>query len=176
MFTYNPCRKFAVLVRKTFFTAMAKKNQEVVKTMNGKPRSVKYPNNKHCNSTSPTKGEPFATQRLSPVRVSPNSQGSSPRTSPGLLAGHYAGCKWTEPPSPSALPLPPRHWMQSPHGVLHSFSIEKPKQPDIAQQLKVLLKVNAWPGTDFVNCQFDYRHLIALCIWFSKWMQNWRTI
>lgn len=122
---------------------MARKNQEIGKSMNGKPRSVKNSNIKCHINTSPVKGEPSITQRLSPVRVSPHSQGSSPRTSPGLLAGHYAGCKWTEPPSPSALPLPPRHWMQSSHTVLHPFSLEKPKQPDIAQQLKVLLKVHA---------------------------------
>lgn len=125
---------------------MAKKNQEFGKSGYGKPRSVKYPNNAKCLSgTSPPKGEQIATQRLSPVRVpssTANSQGSSPRTSPGLLAGHYAGCKWTEPPLPSALPLPPQQWMvqTSHHFANRGNSIQ---QPDIAQQLKVLLKVQA---------------------------------
>lgn len=128
---------------------MAKKNQEFGKGGCGKPRSVKYPNNAKClNNASPTKGE-LACQRLSPVRVpssTASSQGSSPRTSPGLLAGHYAGCKWTEPPLPSALPLPPQHWMmQTSRAVLHPHLYPKNsvQQPDIAQQLKVLLKVQA---------------------------------
>lgn len=79
------------------------------------------------------------------------SQSNSPRTSPGLLAGHYAGCKFTEPPSPSALPLPPQHWMQQNHHhqqqqrIIHSF-VDREKtldMYDIAHQLKVLLKVQA---------------------------------
>lgn len=155
---------------------MAKKNQESIKTGNGKPRSVKNPNAAKCLSStgSPSKCE-TATQRLSPVRVSSGSQASSPRTSPGLLAGHYAGCKWTEPPLPSALPLPPQHWMQTSRPVVHLFSKEKTEQPDIAQQLKVLLKVQAWPGTDLANCRIKQRHLIALYILFWRVHVNWRT-
>lgn len=144
---------------------MAKKNQEFGKNGYGKPRSVKNPNNannKCVNGFSPphinnnNKGE-MARQRLSPVRRTPsatNSQGSSPRTSPGLLGGYYAGCKWNEPPLPSALPLPPQHWMmmqnKTSHAVLHPHHYIGAanhnmvhQQPDIAQQLKVLLKVQA---------------------------------
>lgn len=128
---------------------MAKKNQqEFGKGGCGKPRSVKYPNNiinssKCLSGTSPSKGEP----RSSPVGAPSSSQGSSPRTSPGLLAGHYAGCKWTEPPLPSALPLPPQHWMQETSAtpaILRPFPKHSGEQQfDIAQQLKVLLKVQA---------------------------------
>lgn len=124
---------------------MAKKNQDFCKGGSGKQRSVKNPSNAMCvNGFSPTTKSETACQRLSPVRVPSNSQGSSPRTSPGLLAGHYAGCKWNEPPLPSALPLPPQHWMlETSHPVLHFSNKNSVQQPDIAQQLKVLLKVQA---------------------------------
>lgn len=125
---------------------MAKKNQEFGKGGYGKQRSVKNPSNvKRANGFSPG-GELICE---SPVRMpssANSSQGSSPRTSPGLLAGHYAGCKWNEPPLPSALPLPPQHWMmQTSLSVLHPHRFVKGsvQQPDIAQQLKVLLKVQA---------------------------------
>ncbi|EEZ99100.2 hypothetical protein TcasGA2_TC004991 [Tribolium castaneum] len=63
----------------------------------------------------------------------------------GVGAGHYAGCKWTEPPLPSALPPPPQHWMQAPPSsrVLPFRQPPKPEQHDIENQLKVLLKVQA---------------------------------
>ncbi|RZC34856.1 PNRC domain containing protein [Asbolus verrucosus] len=74
--------------------------------------------------------------RLSPVRV------RAPEGSP-TGAAHYAGCKWTEPPLPSALPLPPQHWMQAPHSIALPFRQPKADQHDIENQLKVLLKVQA---------------------------------
>ncbi|XP_044258256.1 proline-rich nuclear receptor coactivator 2 [Tribolium madens] len=75
------------------------------------------------------------TPRHSPVRGS----AASPTG-----AGHYAGCKWTEPPLPSALPPPPQHWMQAPpHSRVLPFRQPKPEQHDIENQLKVLLKVQA---------------------------------
>ncbi|XP_050297194.1 proline-rich nuclear receptor coactivator 2-like [Anthonomus grandis grandis] len=86
--------------------------------------------------------------RLSPVRRSP-SRSPSPRSSPGLIAGFYAGCKFTEPPSASALPLPPEHWMESKKSVISPFQvINYPSAAnqchhDFTQQLKLLLKVQA---------------------------------
>lgn len=87
---------------------------------------------------SPVKGHPH-----SPVRSPQGSLGSSPRTSPGLLAGHYAGCKFSEPPSPSALPLPPKHWMQTSRSVRLPLCTTKSDHIDMASQLKILLKVQA---------------------------------
>lgn len=87
---------------------------------------------------SPVKGYP-----RSPVRSPQGSLGSSPRTSPGLLAGHYAGCKFSEPPSPSALPLPPKHWTQTTRSVRLPFHTPKSDYIDMASQLKIMLKVQA---------------------------------
>lgn len=120
-------------------------------------RTVKYSSTKYFKTISSPPPPPLRCDNerlISPVRIistSPNnnnnkSQGSSPRTSPGLLAGHYAGCKFTEPPLPSALPLPPQHWMQQNQSHVLRTYVKKEKNtdlPDIAHQLKVLLKVQA---------------------------------
>lgn len=141
---------------------MAKKNiveanQRILNNNNNnkQQRTVKNSSTKYFKTIVSPPPSPLRSdsERLaSPVGVvstPPNtskSQGNSPRTSPGLLAGHYAGCKFTEPPLPSALPLPPQHWMQqNQNNVLRAF-IEKQKpgeMTDIAHQLKVLLKVQA---------------------------------
>ncbi|KAJ8968008.1 hypothetical protein NQ314_002542 [Rhamnusium bicolor] len=135
--------------------AMAKKHVDGGRIVtSGKVRAARCPTKvPNCHQGSPSQrsspnknGEPHL-QRLSPVRVhsqSPQgSLGSSPRTSPGLLAGHYAGCKFSEPPLPSALPLPPQHWMQTTRSVRLPFHSTKSDHSDVAQQLKVLLKVQA---------------------------------
>lgn len=154
---------------------MAKKNP--VDIANGKVRSVRYPSNTKC---SPIKSEP-ATERLSPTKT-------SPRTSPGL--GHYAGCKWTEPPSPSSLPPPPQHWMQgaraksseprwlqnlrSPRpsdqqqpnwsAPARAFAKTSDRGTDIARQLKVLLKVHAWRKTCYLLFWWNENDIIwGLC-------------
>ncbi|KAJ8983920.1 hypothetical protein NQ317_006724 [Molorchus minor] len=88
--------------------AMAKKHVDGSRTVtSGKVRVSRY-TTKISNEGSPSqkstlnkKGEPHV-QRLTPIRSHSQSPqgnlGSIPRTSPGLLAGHYAGCKFSEPP------------------------------------------------------------------------------
>lgn len=127
-------------VKKCVSVAMARKNSD------GGPRSR-------------PKG-PQTTPRHSPVRSSASPTG----------AGHYAGCKWTEPPLPSALPPPPQHWMQAPHSRVLPFRQPKLEQHDIENQLKVLLKVQAWPETNR-RCHLK-RHLISLYINLRR-VNNW---
>lgn len=116
----------------------------------GKARAAKYP--KHNYQGSPNHNN----QGGSPPRLSPGigspirspSSEPSPRSSPGLLARHYAGCKFTEPPSASALPLPPQHWMQVKHSVMLPFQAAAmpcaiDQQQNFTQRLKLLLKVQA---------------------------------
>ncbi|CAH0559408.1 unnamed protein product [Brassicogethes aeneus] len=109
--------------------AMAKKTIESCKARyNTNNTNIKTP--KKGGTVSPT----TPPRRQSPTgSISPNL-----RTSPG----HYAGCKFSEPPLPSALPLPPQHWMQAPHTAnILPFCATKSEQ--LAHQLKVLLKVQA---------------------------------
>lgn len=151
--------------------ALAKKYVEGGRVVtSGKVRAARYPSkapNVHQGSLTerfcPNKSEPHP-QRLSPVGVhsrSPQSSlASSPRISPGLSAGHYAGCKFSEPPLPSTLPLPPQHWMQTTRSVRLSFHSAKSDRNDVAQQLKVLLKVQAWPVPhNPTNSRYDKRPL-----------------
>ncbi|KAK3925077.1 Proline-rich nuclear receptor coactivator 2 [Frankliniella fusca] len=83
---------------------------------------------------------------FSPLSMSPTSRNSAfwggtspknitPRSSPSLGC-HYAGAKFSEPPSPDTLPKPPTHWNMT------QFS-PKDQYLEISQQLKMLLKVQA---------------------------------
>lgn len=90
--------------------------------------------------------------RLSPT-ISPGS--TSPRTSPGLLFGHFAGGKWSEPPSPCDVPIPPQQWTQLFASAKPTTAASMPPSRqcyskrtdfamhDVAQHLKMLLKVQA---------------------------------
>lgn len=61
----------------------------------------------------------------------------SASSSPPL--GHYAGPKFSESPSPAALPRPPVHWVSC--GALQAASPEVCRE--MTNRLKTLLKVNA---------------------------------
>lgn len=77
-----------------------------------------------------------------PIPVSRSASGpssprdGSPRSSPSL-AYHYAGAKFSEPPSPDVLPKPPMHWN------MMALSPRKDQYQEISQQLKMILKVQA---------------------------------
>ncbi|CAH1131253.1 unnamed protein product [Ceutorhynchus assimilis] len=123
--------------------ARGAKNHLTKNNLGGSPTFEDSFNNRQGGSPtrmSPVKGSP----PRSPVAFQP-----SLRSSPGLLAGHYAGCKFTEPPSASALPLPPPHWMQSQSkkSVILPFRAIIPlpvdQNHDFSQQLKLLLQVQA---------------------------------
>ena len=86
------------------------------------------------------------TPRLKP-RASPSKEGS-PRTSPTLGGVFYAGAKFSEPPSPTALPKPPTHWTSCMYMASgNTFPLISPQRPEkcreISNQLKVLLNVSA---------------------------------
>ncbi|XP_018328291.1 proline-rich nuclear receptor coactivator 2-like [Agrilus planipennis] len=124
---------------------MAKKNLGTYKGDYSKSRAIKHPNPAYYFNTiaNNSRTNAIGVQRMSLHRYSTSdSQGSSPRTSPGLLAGHYAGCKWVEPPLPSALPPPPQHWMQK-MSINCKFTKEASQPSDFTRQLKMLLNVQA---------------------------------
>ncbi|KAJ9601299.1 hypothetical protein L9F63_000521 [Diploptera punctata] len=90
-----------------------------------------------------------ATKQGSPklkLRASPSKEGS-PRSSP-TLGVFYAGAKFSEPPSPTALPKPPTHWTSCMYMTSgNTFPLISPERPEkcreISHQLKMLLNVSA---------------------------------
>lgn len=62
--------------------------------------------------------------------------------SPSSACCNYAGPKFSEPPSPAALPKPPLHWMSC--GALERTPAAPPELClEMTNRLKLLLKVNA---------------------------------
>lgn len=152
---------------------MAKKSPTSGKIITTNPN--KYPNNNNNNAKSARCSPAIKSPERGHSPNHPNGTSSSPRTSPGLLAGHYAGCKFSEPPLPSALPLPPQHWMQQPNcntSMTLSPSIKHHPEMDIAHQLKILLKVQAWliRGQPFY-CTETFIFIYTFTIW---WEENIR--
>lgn len=110
----------------------------------GKQRAKSSPTT--VMSSSPPRFNQPMQQRQSPL----NTGRGSPR-SPGL--SYFAGAKWTDPPSPTALPLPPIHWtQQTKHCTTLNFCNKEEASANIGGQLKMLLHTQAWPvKTTFIN-------------------------
>lgn len=139
-----------IFVHKLLNMAMGTKHSEGGRLVNVNSRVLRcsFRANIHQNTiqkSSPLRGESVPRLNATTKRQSP--QGPGPRTSPGLVAGHYAGCKFSEPPLPSALPLPPKHWMQIARPSSLNFHTAAAAltsdHKDVTQQLKMLLKVQA---------------------------------
>ncbi|KAF7275375.1 hypothetical protein GWI33_011814 [Rhynchophorus ferrugineus] len=90
------------------------------------------------NYQRPSQRGPPDHNRLSIDRKPDNGSDSSSKAPLGVLEGHYAGCKFSAPPSCSTLPLPPMQWLRTNQSITQS--------PNICQQiyivqLKILLKI-----------------------------------
>ncbi|KAF7269569.1 hypothetical protein GWI33_017384 [Rhynchophorus ferrugineus] len=92
------------------------------------------------NHPRPSQREPIVRNRFSRDRKPDSRSDSSSKAPLGLLEGHYAGCKFTTPPSSSTLPLPPIQWLRTNLSVTQSPNICQ--QIDIVQ-LKKLLKIKS---------------------------------
>lgn len=83
---------------------------------------------------------------ISSLPSTPKSNSSSPVSSKSSTPDkQYAGCKWSEPPSPASLPAPPLRWTQKTSQPLFFPKPFQKCQPerDISRQLMVLLNVRA---------------------------------
>ncbi|XP_064469858.1 proline-rich nuclear receptor coactivator 2-like [Ornithodoros turicata] len=111
------------------------------------PRKVVPPakDSKHApikkTRTSPEFNKVGFDRRGSPRAKGYSPSNAMPRKSPPN--GLYAGPRFSEPPSPTALPKPPLHWTD----CAPAKPLQKEQQPEVCveltNRLKVLLKVQA---------------------------------
>lgn len=137
----------------------------------------KHEVNNVASQENSTKSSNVAIPRLSPIvarqgspnysmpRLSPSKEGS-PRTSPSL-GGFYAGAKFSEPPSPAALPKPPMHWTSA-KGIFMATGCSFPSERAdmITGHLKMLLNVSAWLTTMFRSqaiAEWTPKHIVQSC-------------
>jgi len=92
-------------------------------------------------STTDSTGLPLTpNSRQGSPKVASSPKNGSPRLSPSLGC-HYAGAKFSEPPSPDSLPKPPTHWTGFCMTTLGAEETDNFRE--ISQQLKMILKVQA---------------------------------
>lgn len=91
---------------------------------------------RHQNSMCTEKSPLHPAEGLKRVNVCPPELSSEADKT-------YAGAKFSEPPSPSVLPRPPRHWVGE--RVLQHTAARDCSKEQMSEHLKTLLKVQAEP-------------------------------
>ncbi|XP_067239038.1 proline-rich nuclear receptor coactivator 1 isoform X3 [Chanodichthys erythropterus] len=92
---------------------------------------------RHQNSMNTEKSPLYPAEGLKRVNACPSELSSEADKT-------YAGAKFSEPPSPSVLPKPPRHWVgDCVHQ--HTAAQHNCSKEQMSEHLKTLLKVQAEP-------------------------------
>ncbi|XP_067274540.1 proline-rich nuclear receptor coactivator 1 [Pseudorasbora parva] len=92
---------------------------------------------RHQNSMCTEKSPLYPAEGLKRVNICPPELSSEADKT-------YAGAKFSEPPSPSVLPRPPRHWVGE-HVLQHASAQHDCSKKQMSEHLKTLLKVQAEP-------------------------------
>lgn len=144
--TGSPLNKSGIIIGRNSSTPMKKhhrKYQSQESPINGRTQSGPYISEAHQpfqmgpNHT----GLKFKGKPKSPSRASPPANCISPAS---LNNGNaYAGAKFSAPPSPTALPKPPSHWVVSHLNVDETRPLVSKCCTELSDNLKILLNVQA---------------------------------